>query len=910
MTKSIVTDFYKAMLPIHLNICPNTRHLHTLSLAKFALFLFYLIPVAATGNETEVVVLKLKWLHQFQFAGYYAAQEKGFYREAGLNVKFKIHGLDLKSPIDTVLSGEANYGVTDIGVVKERLAGKPVVVLANIFQKSPLVFIALKNSGIQGVHDLVGKQVMYTPGLESELLAMLQVEGIPAGEVDLRHSSFKLKDLIDGHTDAYSAYATNEPYTLRKQGIPYQLITPRDYGIHFYGDSLFTSQSEIREHPERTRAFRLASLKGWKYALDHPDEIIKLIRKKYAPKKSVPHLEFEAKAVHEMIMPDLVSIGHVNPGRWRVIAERLVSIGLSEPNYDLLNGFIFTPSPEQLDLKPLYRIIAAETLLALLFLALTLLIGRLNIRLKASEQHIQERNLTLEILNSKLNQAQEITHIGSYEWDLKTGHVTWTKELYRIAGFAPDSFEPSYEKYLACIHPDDRDTFIAQIEKALQIKKPYSEEYRIIHPNGEIFYIHQQGELRLDARGEISSLFGAIQDITERKQAENEKVNLQQALQESQKMEALGKLTGGIAHEYNNMLAIMMGFAELLKSALAEQPKLANYADEIQHAGERGSKLTQKLLVFSRQNTDEASSVNLNTLLKMRHHMLEKSLTVRIKLILKLQENLWQVWLDEGCMEDVILNMSINAMHAIKENGQLTIQTQNRKIDKTHAQSSGMTPGDYVLISFTDTGCGIDETIKGKIFEPFFTTKGKDGSGLGLSIVYGFVQNSGGTVKVDSKQNKGSRFTLYFPRYSGNKLQSQVDKNKQAEITFTGNKTILLVDDEHVLLSLNSEILISHDFNVICAESAREALVALEHNNIDILISDIIMPEMDGYQLAALVKEKYPLVKIQLLSGFSNDRNINMADKSLQKNILFKPFSSQALLDRIYKLIEVNEASP
>ena len=407
--------------------------------------------------------------------------------------------------------------------------------------------------------------------------------------------------------------------------------------------------------------------------------------------------------------------------------------------------------------------------------------------------------------------------------------------------------------------------------------------------------------------GSISKL-EIFRDITERKQAEKEKENLQRELQQSQKMEALGKLTGGIAHEYNNMLAIILGFSGLLNKSLIKEPKLLKYTNEIQRAGNRAAKLTSKLLTFSRQKTLEAESLNLNELLQKQRHMLEKTLTVRIQLTFNLQENLWPVWLDGGGLEDAILNMSINAMHAIENNGQLTIQTSNQNVNQMDAQSLGIEPGDYVLLSFTDTGCGIDKENKEKIFDPFFTTKGEKGTGLGLSMVYGFAQNSGGVIKVHSELGQDTQFTLYFPRHYGSSRVQSLTVDSPVE-TLKDNKSILVVDDESSLLDLTNEILSLHGFKVFCAERAKEALNILQHETIDILISDVIMPEMDGYQLAAIVKEKYPEIKIQLASGFTDNRNMGMVDEHLENNLLHKPFSSEKLLLRMRELCNGNDRS-
>ncbi|RDH84656.1 MAG: hypothetical protein DIZ80_04080 [endosymbiont of Galathealinum brachiosum] len=385
----------------------------------------------------------------------------------------------------------------------------------------------------------------------------------------------------------------------------------------------------------------------------------------------------------------------------------------------------------------------------------------------------------------------------------------------------------------------------------------------------------------------------------------SEQITLEENLRRTEKMDAMGKLTGGIAHDYNNMLGVIMGYSGLLESELNKQPKLAKYAHEIHHAGKRGAILTKKLLSFSRKNekNSEAVNIDLNSLLKSQQHMLEKTLTVRIKLVFDLQKDLWPIYLEDSETEDAILNISINAMHAIEGNGKLTMHTCNQTINQMDAQALGLTAGDYVLFNITDTGHGMDKETREKIFEPFFSTKGEQGTGLGLSQVYGFVRRSGGTIKVYSERNKGTRFALYFPRYHETKDKKKLIEENNVE-DINGTETILLVDDEPALLNLGSETLTVHGFNVISAENAKNALDVLEHETIDLLITDIIMPEMDGYQLAAIVNEKYPEIKIQLASGFADNRNMTMVDENLQQNILYKPFSSIDLLQRIRKLLD------
>lgn len=370
----------------------------------------------------------------------------------------------------------------------------------------------------------------------------------------------------------------------------------------------------------------------------------------------------------------------------------------------------------------------------------------------------------------------------------------------------------------------------------------------------------------------------------------------------SQKMDALGKLTGGVAHDYNNMLGVILGYSELLEGALPEHSKLAKYAHEIHRAGNRGAKLTNKLLSFSRQKSSEAKVLDINTLLRDEQHMLEKILTARIQLELDLADDLWSVCLDNDDLVDAIINTSINAMHAMETAGQLSIQTRNKSIDKAEAQLLNLKAGDYVLLNITDNGIGMSKETQHKIFDPFYTTKGENGTGLGLSQVYGFVHNSGGAIKVHSKLKQGTQLSLYFPRHyesnSNNKLSTAHDKTE-----LSGKETILIVDDEPALRNLTAEILSQHNYNIICAARAKQALEILEHESIDLLLSDVIMPEMNGYQLATIVQEKYPSVKIQLASGFSDEHHMDMDNDTLYQQLLYKPYNSQTLLQRIRELL-------
>ncbi|GMR20621.1 MAG: hypothetical protein BMS9Abin36_1217 [Gammaproteobacteria bacterium] len=426
---------------------------------------------------------------------------------------------------------------------------------------------------------------------------------------------------------------------------------------------------------------------------------------------------------------------------------------------------------------------------------------------------------------------------------------------------------------------------------------PYEKEY--IHKDGHLVPVRLQG-LLLEKDGE-QMIWSTVEDITERKQQE-------ELLRRSQKMDALGKLTGGVAHDYNNLLGIIMGYAGLLEDMLSDRPNLANYAHEIQHAGERGARLTQKLLAFSRQKSSAAERLDINTLLQDEQHMLEKTLTARIKLVYDLAEDLWPVWLDGGDLEDAIVNMSINAMHAMETGGELTLRTRNEQLNAMDAQLLHLEAGDYVLFSMTDTGCGMDEATKERIFDPFYTSKGEQGTGLGLSQVYGFVERSGGAIKVYSEPEHGTRFALYFPR-SHQTVTETPTPAPSATNNLRGSETLLVVDDEQAMVELAHDILTAQGYRVLTANDGEQALAILEKEAVDLIVSDVIMPKLDGYQLAAQVQQRYPRIKLQMVSGFADDRHNHMTDDALHQNMLYKPYASNTLLVRIRYLLDEGNAN-
>lgn len=284
------------------------------------------MPPGWARPRLDQVTLQLKWTHSFQFAGYYAALEQGYFRDAGLDVQLKEAGPGV-DPVQRVLAGQAQYGVGTSSLLLARQAGQPVVVLAVVFQHSPLVILTRQTGPTRTVHDLIDRTLMLEP-LSEELLAYLQREGIPPARIKRVPHSQSYQELLAGKVDAISAYTTHEPLLMEAAGIPYHAYTPRAAGIDFYGDNLFTTDDELRAHPQRAAAFREASLKGWAYAMAHPEHVIAWIRQKYAPALPEAFLQRQVMQMRALMLPDLVEVGYMNEGRWRHIADTYADLGL------------------------------------------------------------------------------------------------------------------------------------------------------------------------------------------------------------------------------------------------------------------------------------------------------------------------------------------------------------------------------------------------------------------------------------------------------------------------------------------------------------------------------------------------------------------------------------------------------
>jgi PAS domain S-box-containing protein len=411
--------------------------------------------------------------------------------------------------------------------------------------------------------------------------------------------------------------------------------------------------------------------------------------------------------------------------------------------------------------------------------------------------------------------------------------------------------------------------------------------------------------------GVVFELFA--EDVTERRA-------LEQQLRQSQKMEAVGRLAGGIAHDFNNLLMVISGYSEFLLERLGAEPHLRGPAQEIARAAERASSLTRQLLAFSRKQMLAPRIVNLNDVATENIKMLTRMIGEDIDLVMVPSPNLWPVRADAGQIEQVIMNLAVNARDAMPSGGKLTIETSNVALDEDYARfHAPLRPGDYVMIAISDTGAGMDSDTQSHIFEPFFTTKGTKGTGLGLSTVYGIIKQSGGYIWVYSEVGRGTTFKIYLPRIaSTGETAAQVAapgfsnndvRNNNVE---PGTETILLVEDEANLRYLARQYLEKQGYKVIeAADGAVAMQIAVAHEKIiHLLLTDVIMPGMNGRELAQRISEIRPNVKILYMSGYTENviGHNGMLDAGVR--LLQKPFNLRDLKSKVREVLDATPTTP
>ncbi len=481
------------------------------------------------------------------------------------------------------------------------------------------------------------------------------------------------------------------------------------------------------------------------------------------------------------------------------------------------------------------------------------------------------------------------------------GHILeWNTGAEQIFGY---TVEEILGKPLNLLIPErflslHKKRFIQAVESRSLIKKEQMLEVSGLRKNGQEFPV----ELTIGSWSSGDELYfsAIILDVTERKHAEL-------GLRRSQKMDAIGQLTGGIAHDFNNILGIILGNVDLLERKLDADRDIQKRIDGIKRSAQRAADLTRQLLGFSRREASTTATTDINILIQNMQSLISRSLTPQVDVNYQFSENLWLTTIDPGDFEDALLNLTINARDAMSGRGCLVIETSNRELDEEFCrQNSGAKPGAYVELAITDNGEGIPFDLQERIFEPFFTTKeqGK-GTGLGLAMVFGFVQRSGGSIKIYSEKGIGTTFRIYLPRaetQDGDDYHSDYDT--PVENLPHGKERILIVDDEEDLLDIASNTLRTLGYTVEVAKDGGQALEKLEQERFDLLFTDVVMPEMNGYELAELAVKKSRETRILLTSGYTDKAIVSNEQTQLNVALLSKPYTLAALARRVREVLD------
>ena len=502
------------------------------------------------------------------------------------------------------------------------------------------------------------------------------------------------------------------------------------------------------------------------------------------------------------------------------------------------------------------------------------------------------------VSQERFSLVTKATNDAIWDWDMIADTQWWNESLQSTFGYDPVQVEAGPESWINRIHPEDKKRVLESVDAVLAgSSNSWTEEYRFMHADGHPLTVVNRAFVIRDAHGKAVRITGSMSDVTAKRDTENR-------LRQSQKLEAVGQLTGGVSHDFNNLLTVILGNAEILVEDLFDQQR--KFAEMIVTAAERGAELTNRLLAFSRKQPLKPQLIDVNLLIRGSDGLLRRTLSENIDIRFDCSDGLWMTEIDSAQLDAAILNLSLNARDAMPEGGRLTIETANATLDQDYtARGYNVVPGQYVMIAITDTGRGIPEDVLSRIFEPFFTTKevGK-GSGLGLSMVYGFVKQSGGYVHVYSEPGEGTSVKLYFPRASGAFAPDQIPEAGSHLVG--GEERILVVEDDTLVRKHLISLLRGLGYRIVGVGSGPEAIEVLTQSQpFDLLFTDIVMPGgMNGRELADIAVKMRPEMKVLFTSGYTEQAITHHGRLDPGVQLLSKPYRRQQLAEKVRLLLD------
>ncbi len=519
----------------------------------------------------------------------------------------------------------------------------------------------------------------------------------------------------------------------------------------------------------------------------------------------------------------------------------------------------------------------------------------------SSGTDITERQQAVEAVRTgeeRMRFALQSADVGIWDMDYTTGVLRWSATLEAQYGLKPGTFAGTFAAFADRIHPDDRASVVETLEQAKKHGDDFSIQNRSIWPDGTVRWLTGAGRMHLDGNGTPIRGVGISLDVTERR-------TLEEQYQQAQKMEAIGRLAGGVAHDFNNLLTVILGYCDLVLDVLdPEDPRQADMG-EIKKAGERAAGLTRQLLAFSRKQIIEPTLLDLNGVVTDMRTMLGRLIEENVKVVLGLRLGLATVKADRGQVEQIVMNLALNARDAMPNGGTLTIGTANVDLDEHYARTHAeVTPGPYVMLTVTDTGSGMTPEVQARLFEPFFTTKPPGtGTGLGLATVHGIVARNGGSVSAYSELGRGTTFKVYFSR--SNAGETVADAQPPVTRPRAGGQTVLVVEDADGLRELARRLLQRLGYIVLGAANADEALRLYDANpSIDVLLTDVVMPGTSGPELAKQLVERQPSLEVVYMSGYTEDAIVHHGVLNPGIAFLHKPFNSETLGRKIREVLD------
>ncbi|KPW40195.1 MULTISPECIES: hybrid sensor histidine kinase/response regulator [Pseudomonas syringae group] len=528
----------------------------------------------------------------------------------------------------------------------------------------------------------------------------------------------------------------------------------------------------------------------------------------------------------------------------------------------------------------------------------------------------------------RLQNALKAGRLGS--WQLEAQGLRLTCSAITKSHYGRDEQSDfSYDDWLAAVYFEDQPRMQSALQRSLDTGVDFIIEYRNVWPDGSLSWVDVRARAIRGKNGLVASMAGVTSDITERKQAESQLRRLNETLEQqveertsqlrhkeeilrqSQKMEAVGQLTGGIAHDFNNMLTGIIGSLELIRRRVARGriEDLDSLIDLGVTSANRAAALTHRLLAFSRRQSLDSKPVEMNQLVDSMDELLQRSVNESIHLQLRLANDLWTAEADPNQLENALLNLVLNARDAMPDGGTLVVETFNQQLDKSFTNAhENLLPGDYVVLSVSDNGCGMPETVINRAFDPFFTTKPiGQGTGLGLSMIYGFSKQSHGHVSISSEVGHGTTVQLFLPRFQGAADETEQSFQSNA-ICAEDGETVLIVEDDPAVRALVSEVLSELGYLYIEAGEAMSAVPILESGQrIDLLISDVGLPGMNGRQLADIARQLRPELKVLFITGYAEHAAVRGGFLETGMQLITKPFAFDHLTSKVREMIEARE---